>query len=63
MGILYKRYFDHLRLLRSSNVEENPEPRVSRRSCCVEYANIRNLHGNLSDLSHIAKGGDVFFLF
>ena len=61
MGILYKRYFGRLRLLRSSDVEENPGPRVSRRSYRVVYANIRGLHKNLSDLALIARGGGVFF--
>ena len=35
MGILGKHDFGSLRLLRSSNVEKNPGPRVSRRSCSV----------------------------
>ena len=61
MGILYKHDFGHLRILRSSDVKENPGPKASRRSCCVVYANIRGLHKNLSDLSLIARGGDVVF--
>ena len=63
MGILYKCYFGHLRQLRSSNVEENSGLRASRRSRCVVCANIRGLHKKLSDLSLMARGGDVFFLF
>ena len=59
-GILFKRYFGCLRLLCSSDVE-NPAPRASRRSYRVAYANIRGLQKNLSDLSLMAKGGDVFF--
>ena len=61
MGILHKRYFGCLRLLSSSDVEENTGSRALRRSCRVVYANIRGLHKNLSDLSFIARGGDVFF--
>ena len=49
MGIMHKRYFDLLRLLRALDVEENPEPRASRLSFCVVYANIRGLNKNLSD--------------
>ena len=59
MGNLYKRYFYRLRLLRSSDVEKNPGPRASRRSCLVVFANIRSLHRNWSDLSLIATGGAV----
>ena len=44
VGILYKRYVGHLRLLTSSDVEENLEPRASRRSCRVIYTLIRGLH-------------------
>ena len=39
MGILCKRYYRLLRLLRSLDVEENPRPRASSRSCCVVYPN------------------------
>ena len=41
MSILYKRYFGHLRIVKSSDVMENPKPRASRRSWCVGQANIR----------------------
>ena len=58
MGILYKHYFGHLRLLKSSDVEENPGSKASRTSCCVVYANILGLHKNLS---LAARDGDVFF--
>ena len=58
MGILYKR-FGHLRLLRSSNVEEYPGQKSSRRSCRVVYANIGGQHKNLSDLSLNSRGGYV----
>ena len=61
MSILYKRYFDRLRLLRSSDVEENPGLRALRRSCCVVYVNVQGPHMNLSDLSLMARGGDAFF--
>ena len=61
MGILYKHYFGSARLLRLSNVEENPGPRASRRSCRVVYVNIRGLHRNLSALSLTARGGDMVF--
>ena len=44
-------------------MEENPELIASRRSCCVMYANIRDLPESLSDLSLIAKGGDVVLIF
>ena len=60
MDILYKRYFGHLRLLMSTDVE-NSGPRASRMTCRVLCANIRGLHKNLPDLSLIARGGDVFF--
>ena len=60
MGILYKNYYGRLRLLRSSDVEKNSVPWASRKSCVV-YANIKGLHKNLSDLSLIARGGDVRF--
>ena len=53
MDILYKRYFGRLRLLRYSDVEENPRPRTSRRLCRVVYANIRGLQ------SLITRGGDI----
>ena len=59
MGTLYKRYFGRLWLLKPLDVEETPEPRASFRSYRVVYANIRRLHKNLSDLSLIARGGDV----
>ena len=55
------KHFCHLRLLRSLDVEENPRPRASRRLCRVVYANIWGLHRKLSNLSLIAKGGDVDF--
>ena len=42
-------------------MEENPEPRASRRSCHVVYANIRRLHKNLSDMSLISRDEGVFF--
>ena len=61
MSILSKRYFGRLRLLKSSDVEENPGPIASRWSCRVVYANIRDLHRNLSDLSLMARGRDVVF--
>ena len=61
MGILYNRYFGRMRLFKTSNVEDNPGPRASRRSCRVVYANIRGLHKNLSYLSLIARGEDVVF--
>ena len=44
-------------------MEKNSGPRASRRSCRVGYVNIRGLHEALSDLSLIARGGDVCFLF
>ena len=59
MDILYKRYFGRLRLLRSSDVEENPGLRDSRRSCCVCHTKIRSLHKNLSNLSLMVEF--VFF--
>ena len=59
MGILYTRYFSHLRLLRSSNTKENPKARALRRSCHVVYTNIRGLHKKLPNLSLISRGGDV----
>ena len=43
MSILYKRYFGRLRLLKSSDVEENPGPRASRQSCRI----VRELHKKL----------------
>ena len=55
MGILYKLYFGRLRLLRSSDLKENPGPKVSRKSCRVVYANIWGLHKNLSELPLITK--------
>ena len=61
MSILHKGYFGCLRLLTSSDVEENPGPTVSHRSCRVVYANIRGLHKNLLNLSHMASGGEVMF--
>ena len=61
IGILYKRYFDRLRLGRSSDIEENPEPRASRRSCRIVYTNIRGLHKYLLDLSLMARSGNEFF--
>ena len=61
MGIRYNRYFGRLRLLRFSDVGENPRPRASRRSCHVVYVNIQSLSKNLSDLSLIDRGGEVFF--
>ena len=61
MGILHKRHFDRLRLMRSSDVEENPKPRASRRSCCVVCVNTRGLQKNISDLSLIARAGDMLF--
>ena len=62
MGFVYKRYLGRLRLLRSSDVEENPGSRVSRRSCCIVFGNIPSRHKNLSDLSFIVRGGDLLFL-
>ena len=61
MGILYRLYFGRQRLLRSSDVEENPGQRISHRSCRFAYANIRGLHKNVSDLSLTARGRDVVF--
>ena len=45
MGILYKR---RMKLLRSSDVEENPETRASHRLRCVVYTNTLGLHKHLS---------------
>ena len=61
MGILYKRYIGCLRLLKSSDVGENPGPRASRRSCRVVYVNIWGLRRNLSDLSQITRDRDMAF--
>ena len=61
MCMLYQRLFDLLRLLRSSDVEENLRSRTSLKSSRVVYANICILHKNLSGLSIIARGGVVFF--
>ena len=61
MGILYKRYLGHLRLLRSSGGKENPGSGILHRSCRVVYANILCLYKNLSDLSLIFRGGDVVY--
>ena len=47
--------------MRSSNREENPESRASRRSCRVVHANIRSMYKNLLDLSLLARGGFVIF--
>ena len=55
-----KRYFGCLRLLRSWMQRRILERRLHAGR--VVYANIRGLHKNLSDLSLIARGGDVFFL-
>ena len=44
------------------DVEENSRLKAPCRSCRVVYANIRDLHGNLSDLSFIARGGDGGFV-
>ena len=63
MGILHRRYFDCLRLLRSSDGKKNHEPRDSRRRRRVVYDNIPSLHQNLSRLSLIARDEDVFFFF
>ena len=41
-------------------MEDNSEPRASRRSCCVAYA-IRGMHRSLSYLFLIARGDDVVF--
>ena len=60
-GILCKHYFGCLRLLRSSDVVENPGPSAARMSCRVVYANIRGLYKNSLDLSLVSR--DVFFLF
>ena len=62
MGILYKRYFGLLRLLMSSDVEENSGTRASRRSFRAVYAKIRGLHKNLSDISLMVRGGNVVFV-
>ena len=59
MVILYKYYFDRLRLLTSSDMEKNPEPRAARRSRCVVYTKIQSLHKNSSDLCLAARGGDL----
>ena len=59
MNILYKRYFNPWRLLRSSDVE-NSEQRISRRSCRVRY--YPGLLENLSDLS-LAARVEMCFLF
>ena len=53
MGILYKHYFGRLRLLRSSDVDEDPGPKTSRRLCRVVYVNIRGL-------PHISFRRDVY---
>ena len=42
-------------------MKEYPGAKASRRLCHVVYANIWGLHKNLSDLSLIARGGDVSF--
>ena len=62
MDILCKRYFGRLRLLKSSDVEENSGPRASRRSCRVVYANIMSLRKKLSELLFISRGGGVVFV-
>ena len=49
IGILYKLYFDHLRLLMSLDVEENTGLKASRRSFRIVYANVLGLLKNLSD--------------
>ena len=59
MSILYTPYFGRLKLLRSSDVEENPEPKASRRSYCAVYANIWSMDKNLSDYTLMARGGGV----
>ena len=41
MSILFKLYFNRLKLLRSLDAEENPGQRVSCRSCIVVNASIR----------------------
>ena len=66
MCILYKVYFVRLRLLRSSDVEENSRPRSACSSCRVVftkkvYTNIRGLHENLSDLSLIVSEMEMWF--
>ena len=61
MDVLYKRYVIRLRLLRSSDDEKYPEPRASRTSCHVVYANIRDLHKKFSDLFLAARGVKIFF--
>ena len=47
--------------MRSSDAEDNPGPKTSRRSCRIVYANIRGLHRDLLHLSLIGRIGDVFF--
>ena len=42
-------------------MEKNPVPRALPRSCRTVCAIIRGLHKNLSDLSLMGRGGDVFF--
>ena len=52
MYILYNPYFGSLRLLTPSNVEENPGPSSSRRSCCVVC---RVVHVNILDCIRICQ--------
>ena len=62
MGILYKRYFGRLRLLRSSDVDENPgSPRASRRSCRIEYANIHDLYKRIYQICLLLLEVEVCF--
>ena len=60
-GNCVQTLFGRLRLFRSSDLEENPGPRPSRRSCLVVYANTRGLHKNLTDWSIIARDEDVLY--
>ena len=58
-SFLYKLFFCRLRLVKSSDMEENTGSSASRRSCHVVSCQYPGLHKNWSDLSRTARGGDV----
>ena len=48
MGLLHKRYFSRLRLLRYSDVEENSGPKALRMSCRSVYSWCLQWHTGLN---------------